>query len=259
MSRNDLIPAIKDTSHSCVFDFPDNPPDPIPPPPGHGSPPGCYPYCSIDDWPPPFPVPPPHPGLPPNAVPHGIGRLRGNFTMDGLAINSPPDGIFLNANLEVIVQGVDSYTDSDFATVRNEQKFIVIGSTTETAIAYLLSSTFGGTGWPPGQGPSYERANVFDSVNLLDQFPVPESFITTFNGSQTQVVPPSFEYARKGRLFVSFFLYDEDDNPVKSITYPTTNLRIYTALLSIYTFRDNFSASILVVNGVQLTPTIIVF
>lgn len=61
---SDLIIADKDVSKSCVFGFPDRPPDTLPPHYPPPSPPPCYPYCRFDDWPIPidpiiFPPPPP--------------------------------------------------------------------------------------------------------------------------------------------------------------------------------------------------------
>lgn len=63
-ATSDLISAEKDVSKSCIFGFPDRPPDTLPPHYPPPSPPTCYPYCRIDDWPPPptpiiFPPPPP--------------------------------------------------------------------------------------------------------------------------------------------------------------------------------------------------------
>lgn len=49
---SDLGPINKDTSRSCVFDFPDRPVRPVPPiDPGTGEPPVDYPYDPKDDWP----------------------------------------------------------------------------------------------------------------------------------------------------------------------------------------------------------------
>lgn len=62
----------KDTSKSCVFGFPDRPPDSLPPDPIPINPPVCFPYCAGDDWPPDFP-PFPSPVIPPGTTPQGAG------------------------------------------------------------------------------------------------------------------------------------------------------------------------------------------
>lgn len=69
---NDLLDTGKDTSRSCVFDFPDRPVDSLPPDHPVGPPPDLYPYDPVDDWPPPvLPVPgsDPHPTPGPVANP----------------------------------------------------------------------------------------------------------------------------------------------------------------------------------------------
>lgn len=58
----------KDTSKSCIFDFPDRPPPTLPPDYPPINPPDCYPSCPPDDYPP-FPYTPPI--LPPGVIPHG--------------------------------------------------------------------------------------------------------------------------------------------------------------------------------------------
>lgn len=65
----------KDTTKSCVFGWPDRPPDTLPPDFPPINPPPCYPYCSFDDWPiPVIPVIPPPPAfIPPDTTPHGLG------------------------------------------------------------------------------------------------------------------------------------------------------------------------------------------
>lgn len=62
----------KDTSKSCIFDFPDRPPDTLPPDPPPPTPPLCFPYCPGDDWP---PIVPPVPPLPPGVIPPGIDPI----------------------------------------------------------------------------------------------------------------------------------------------------------------------------------------
>jgi hypothetical protein len=46
-----LLAADKDTSTSCVFEFPDRPVDSLPPEYPPGTPPEQYPYNPVDDWP----------------------------------------------------------------------------------------------------------------------------------------------------------------------------------------------------------------
>jgi hypothetical protein len=108
--RNDLTIPIKDTSHSCIFDFPDNAVPPLPPPPTPaGDPPNCYPYCPSDDWPPiSLPPPPPIPPVVPpvGTVVHGTGFTNGTVTGYGGAF--PP-----NANNQLTLNGV--YAISSFA------------------------------------------------------------------------------------------------------------------------------------------------
>lgn len=64
---NELLQAPKDTSQSCIFDFPDRPGRPVPPvdPDNPPWPPTDYPYEPVLDWPPSPPVGPPVPGVDP--------------------------------------------------------------------------------------------------------------------------------------------------------------------------------------------------
>jgi hypothetical protein len=75
---NELSQAPKDTSQSCIFDFPDRPVRPVPPidPDNPPNPPTDYPYEPILDWPPEPPVDPipgedPIPGSNPHPYPSG--------------------------------------------------------------------------------------------------------------------------------------------------------------------------------------------
>jgi hypothetical protein len=70
----DLAVEEKDTSRSCIFDFPDRPVRPTPPIDPLGGPPDQYPYDPIWDWPPIDPPPvvdpdDPNKGDPPSVVP----------------------------------------------------------------------------------------------------------------------------------------------------------------------------------------------
>jgi hypothetical protein len=61
MPTNSFFPLLKDTGHSCVFDFPDRALRPIPPPPNDpsGAPDGWvspFPYNPTDDWDPTNPL-----------------------------------------------------------------------------------------------------------------------------------------------------------------------------------------------------------
>lgn len=67
MILSDLTQVGKDESKSCIFAFPDRPPDTLPPDYPPINPPDCYPYCSNDDWPNPV-IPPIYP---PGIVPPG--------------------------------------------------------------------------------------------------------------------------------------------------------------------------------------------
>lgn len=82
----DLQDTGKDTSKSCVFDFPDRPVDTLPPNVPPFPPPPTYPYDPVDDWPeiphdPPVPGDDPIPGSDPHPVPGG-GGSRHTFTME---------------------------------------------------------------------------------------------------------------------------------------------------------------------------------
>lgn len=79
----DLELAEKDESKSCVFDFPDRPPDSNPPGPFPIDPPDCFPYCRIDDWPHPLPFPWPPPPPPPIHHGPGIASFCSGFTTAG--------------------------------------------------------------------------------------------------------------------------------------------------------------------------------
>lgn len=80
----------KDVSKSCVFDFPDRPPDTLPPDYPPLNPPVCYPYCPGDDW----PVPPTPPGvvIPPDAIPLGPGYtdVEAGFVQERRLSNGRP-------------------------------------------------------------------------------------------------------------------------------------------------------------------------
>lgn len=82
------LAADKDVSKSCIFDFPDRPPDTLPPQYPPISPPTCYPWCSFDDWPPPPPPPWPNPIIPPNTYGPGFQTTEAGINCSGGLVQS---------------------------------------------------------------------------------------------------------------------------------------------------------------------------
>jgi len=115
MYLNDLGTVAEiDTSDSCVFDYPDRPPETLPPVDPPVDPPDCYPYCNNEWWPEPE-IPPIDPTIPPGSPPEGIlvncdvlhvkiaswvtayNPVALNFQGDGLDLDSPDFGVNIDA------------------------------------------------------------------------------------------------------------------------------------------------------------------
>lgn len=186
---NDLLAAIKDTSHSCIFDYPDRPPGPLPPPPGHGSPPDCYPYCSNDDDPPPPIDPPPDPPPPLPIILHGTGFDNCNGGMIGRFTSPPYPPVFKS---ELFIDAFGTLIDNDNAYYPLTSGSQYFGYVSINEYVAKLDHDFEGD---LISTPLITKSFQIRFNDLLGQVPAPTSFVMRIRAEHTQMFfPPGPPY-----------------------------------------------------------------
>lgn len=237
MALEDLqqIDINKDISKSCIFDFPDRPPDSLPPDPPPIDPPICFPYCPSDDWVPPLPpVIPPILVIPPGVIIHpGI-----NFTgveFDTSVFNAPPVAIF---TLKTEVSLLGELTDVSLAHDTHAQ--YLGGAGTELDNITNLTREF---------DSGFGKFTFTDFIKILAEFP--DAYLSIRTTLNYAIASPSQPLLPIGDIAIGIANAVEPDTIQYSYTLFYTN---NTAVFDCFIFRDTSVQSLLLVNGVQVFP-----
>lgn len=253
MFTDDLIQpdTDKDVSKSCVFDFPDRPPDTLPPEFPPVDPPDCYPYCSSDDWPPFIPPPPPPIVIPPDSFPHdGAGLLwSGSFQIQwqGIIPISTEEG-HVAFVLQVIGEDEEDYIlDLSYSGPPiNSTTYHGAGAIISDYIVKFIKGRFSG-----GADITGTITTEIDIQKLLDTYPVVNLF-QLHCSLQLTAAPDTCTYDINGG-------FSNDGNPILhsfGYTYfnePSPPFIIFD--YDIYYNRSTGFFSFVTRDGVQQTPT----
>lgn len=238
----------KDSSKSCIFNWPDRPPETLPPQYPPIDPPACYPYCSFDDWPPILPPEPPDddPPMPPGTIDHGINVDIVTHLSRSLASFNP--GHINTETFELSnftdTSAIESLTNNDeevssvvFFTTGYISDSNMVGRLAQSSVAYLGTRLV-------------TKGTDFFKGHALTRIPGPFSLLFEINYQYYNPIPGS-----DPNIKTTFQLKDSLGAEIDTYTINTFATQINRLIdAKFFVKRTGQFFSYITLNGIQVLP-----